>query len=153
MLPCRIWSFQHVYRLGLSYPLYHKLSFIKLLSRYQSCTEDSLLGMQSPFRNLGLNFSIHIIRALCRRNLDDLSLFFKVIYNGHACFDKGFEPFLDALGVIVCSARGLAPVDESLLHFIFWAVEEQGKSRRADRLFEFEGLVHFPREACVTLAL
>lgn len=103
---------------------------------------------EPPFPHPLLHLRIDLLGPLGRTNLHDLSLLLEVIHDGHARFDKGPEPLLDALGVVICPSRRLAPFDQTFLQQVFGAIEEEGEFGGADRLFKLECLIHLAGEAC-----
>lgn len=108
-----------------------------------------LLGhFESPFPHPLLHLGIDLLRALGRTDLHDLSLLLEMIDDRHARFDKGPEPLLDALGVIIRPSGRLAAIDQTFLHQVFGAVKEEGELGGADRLFKLECLIHLSGEAC-----
>lgn len=56
---------------------------------------------------------------------DDFVLFLIVLHDGQGLLHEGSESFLDALNVVVGTAAGLASLQQSLLHHLFGAIEEQ----------------------------
>lgn len=73
--------------------------------------------------NLDISFGVHVLILLqCVEMVDDL----------HGLLIIGPEPFLDALNIIVRSAAGLAPLQQSFQHHLLGAHQVQ-----------YEGGVHF----------
>lgn len=93
-----------------------------------------------------LDVLIDLIRGLNSLDLDDTTLFVKVVNNGHASLDKGSETLADALLVVISSAASLAAVEQTLLHDLLSALKEQSEDTLADGLLELNSLVHLARE-------
>ncbi len=108
-------------------------------------------SFKPPLLHLLPHILVHHLRRPCAIHPDHLPSLLKVFDDGEASFDKDLESLFDAFDVVVRSAGGFAPVEESLLQDVFGAVEEQGEGGGTDGFVEFEGLVHFAWETCCLL--
>ena len=99
-----------------------------------------------------LNFLVYLTRTFHCLDLHHLVFLLEVVHNWHARLHERLEPLLDALGIIVSAATGLSPVDETLGHDVFGAVEKEDKFRGADGFFKADGLIHFAGEACALIS-
>lgn len=102
---------------------------------------------REPLGHSQLGLDVDLVRGRGGIELDHLALLLKVVDDGHAGLDKGAEALTDALGVVIGAARCLATLEESLLHHLLRAVEEENHLGGADSLLELDGLVHLAGEA------
>lgn len=93
------------------------------------------------------HFLVYIARTFYSLDLHHFVLLLEVVHDRHTRFHKGLEPLFDTFGIVISTATGLAPVDETLSHNVLGAVEKEGKFRGANGLLEADGLVHFTGEA------
>lgn len=94
-----------------------------------------------------LHFFVYLTRTFHSLDLHHPVFLLKVVHNRHARLHKSLEPLLDTLGIVISTATGLAPVDKSLGHNVFGAIEKEGKLGGAYGFFKADGLVHFAGEA------
>lgn len=87
------------------------------------------------------------IRGRASVDLDDTTFLFVAVDHGHAGLDKGLEPLLDALGIVVGSTARLASLEESSLHDGLGAIIKENGPSAAHGLLKLLGLVHLAGEA------
>lgn len=95
-----------------------------------------------------LDMLVDLFRARDGFDLDDTSLLLEIFHDGHGGINESFEAFLDALNVVVSSARCFPSVQQSILHDFFGAVEEEREFGRNDNFLELDSLVHLAWETC-----
>jgi len=111
-----------------------------------SLKRNELLLLNPTLAQTLLHTLINFIWRRCSHDLLHLILPLKVLHDGHAGLNKGPEALLDTLSVVVRATRGLASVDQTLLHGVLGAVEEEDEAAWDDALFESMRLVEFPWE-------
>lgn len=83
--------------------------------------------VKMPFVELFLNLFVNLIRTLGGLDFDYFALLLKGVDDRHTCIDEGSKALLNALDVVIGPPRRLSPVQESLLHDLFRAVEEESE--------------------------
>lgn len=78
------------------------------------------------------DLGVHLVDRRRRIDLDNLALFSVLVDNGHGGLDECSESLDDGLSVIVCSARGLAPLEQAAEHDLFGGGEEEDEGGLAD---------------------
>jgi hypothetical protein len=102
--------------------------------------------LDTTLSEANLDVLVDLVGGLDSLDLDDTAILVKVVDNRHAGLDKSSETLSDALLVVISSTTGLATVDQTLLHDLLGALEEQSEDALANRLFELDSLIHLARE-------
>lgn len=106
----------------------------------------SLDELDATLGEADLDVLVNLVGSLDSLDLDDTAVLVKVLDNRHAGLDESSETLANALLVVIGSATGLAAVDQTLLHDVLGALEEEGEDTLADRLLKLNSLVHLAGE-------